>query len=130
CTGTACVETKTSNEKQNSSSYSFSCKSSSRISRGVNAIHFSSSLRNFGAGLVALIGCISAFAAAPFKALPYTDPFPPAASPGGTTYCQPASSVLLNENLNGVTLPFTRTLPSGWQSGLGAVTVEFWLKQK
>jgi hypothetical protein len=118
CTGTACVETKTSKKKQNSCSYSFSCKSSSRASR------------TFLAGIVALVGCISAFAAAPFKALPYTDPFPPAASPGGTVYSQPANSVILNENLNGVTLPFTRALPSGWQSGLGAVTVEFWLKQK
>jgi hypothetical protein len=32
--------------------------------------------------------------------------------------------------VNGVTLPFTRALPSGWQSGMGAVSVEFWLKQK
>lgn len=143
CTGTTCVETKTSNKKQNSSD-SFGFKSSSRCNsseelltdessasfdRGFSS-RFASLFRAASAGVLAIVGCISAFAAAPFKALPYTDPFPPAASPGGTTYCQPSSSVLLNENVNGVTLPFTRALPSGWQSGLGAVSVEFWLKQK
>ena len=71
--------------------------------------------------VLAFVSTISAFAAASFQPLPYTDPFPPAATPGGTTFCQPQSSVILNENVNGVTLPFTRALPSGWQSGNGTL---------
>ncbi|HWN94559.1 MAG TPA: right-handed parallel beta-helix repeat-containing protein, partial [Methylomirabilota bacterium] len=80
--------------------------------------------------VLALISTLNIFAAASFKPLPYTDPFPPAVTAGGTTYCQPPAAVVLNENLLGVTLPFTRALPAGWQSGMGAITVEFWLRQK
>ncbi|HTD65808.1 MAG TPA: right-handed parallel beta-helix repeat-containing protein, partial [Candidatus Limnocylindria bacterium] len=79
---------------------------------------------------LAILSAASAFGAASFKPLPYSDPFPPAAIPGVTSYCQPHSSVLLNENVLGVTLPFPRSLPSGWQSGMTAISVEFWLKQK
>ena len=80
--------------------------------------------------MLALISALNVFAAASFKQLPYTDPFPPAQVPGSTTYCQPSASIILNENLLGVGLPFTRPLPSGWQAGLGAITIEFWMKQK
>jgi hypothetical protein len=87
-------------------------------------------IRRASVFVLALISTLGSFAAAPFKPLPYVDPFPPAATPGGTIYSQPQSSVILNENLLGVALPFTRPLPTGWQSGMGAITVEFWMKQK
>ena len=80
--------------------------------------------------MLVLVGAVNVFAAASFQPLPYADPFPSATTPGGTNFCQPQGSVILNENVNGVALPFTRALPSGWQSGMGAITVEFWLKQK
>jgi len=80
--------------------------------------------------VLALISTLSTFAAASFKPLPYSNPFPPAATPGVTTYSQPASTVILNEAVTGATLPFTRALPGGWQSGMGGITIEFWLKQK
>ena len=76
------------------------------------------------------IGILNIFAAASFKQLPYTDPFPPAAIPSNTVFCQPSSSVILNENLLGVSLPLNRPLPANWQSGMGAITIEFWMKQK
>lgn len=78
--------------------------------------------------MLALVSTMNTFAAATFAPLPYADPFPPAPVPSGTVYCQPAASVILNETVG--SLPFTRALPSGWQSGMGAITIEFWLKQK
>jgi hypothetical protein len=97
---------------------------------GTNSARRLSLIRSASVFVLALISALNAFAAASFTPLPYTEPFPPAPTPGGTVYCQPASSVILNENVLGVALPFTRALPSGWQSGMGAITVEFWMKQK
>ncbi|HMJ90757.1 MAG TPA: CARDB domain-containing protein [Candidatus Acidoferrum sp.] len=68
------------------------------------------------------------FAAANFKALPFTDPFPQATTPGVMAYSQPASTVILSEN-NLSTLPITRQ-PVGMSSGFGAITIEWWMKQK
>ncbi len=87
-------------------------------------------IRIASAFTLVIISTLNTFGAASFKSLPYTDPFPPAPMPGSTNYCQPSASVILNQNLLGVTLPLTRPLPSGWQSGMGGITVEFWLKQK
>jgi hypothetical protein len=84
-----------------------------------------------GIGIVlAIFGTASVFGAASFSSLPYSDPFPPAAPAGSTVFSQPAGSIVLNENLNGVGLPVTRSSPAGWQSGMGAISIEFWLKQK
>jgi hypothetical protein len=80
--------------------------------------------------VIVLFSALASFAAASFQQLPFTDPFPPSANGAATTFVQPASTVILNENVAGVGLPFTRALPSGWQSGMGAITVEWWMKQK
>ncbi len=77
-----------------------------------------------------MLSSINIFAAATFEQLPYTDPFPPAGIPGSFTYSQAMSSVILNESVSGVGLPVTRSSPAGWQLGLGAISIEFWLKQK
>src|SRR6185369_12024993 len=75
--------------------------------------HFFSALppHRYGLSVFVLlaISVASAFAAANFTALPFTDPFAPAATPGVLSYSQPSSTVVLNENLSGVTLPITRS---------------------
>lgn len=84
-----------------------------------------------GAGLL-LVACASVLgvsAAATFAPVPYTDPFAPATSPGVLTYSQPASSIIINENLLGVSLPITRSMANASQ-GLDSITIEWWMKQK
>lgn len=87
-------------------------------------------LRNASVLVLFLLATLNSSGAASFKALNSTDPFPPAANPSTTLYSQPANTVILNELVTGASLPFTRALPSGWQSGMDAISIEFWIKQK
>ncbi len=146
CTNTTVSQAKTKKRKQQTKRFSFEpllagassgsfethaprCNPKSSTCRGSDSARLSF-LRSASLITLALISVVNVFAAASFRQLPFTDPFPPASTPGNTTYCQPSAAVILNENTLGVTLPFTRALPAGWQSGLGAITIEFWLKQK
>jgi hypothetical protein len=146
CTNITVSPTKTKKSKQQTKRFSFEphlagassgsfethaprCHPKSSTCRGSNSARLSF-IRSATWIALALISALNVFAAANFQQLPYTDPFPPAATPGNTNYCQPSSSVILNVNTVGVALPFTRALPTDWQSGLGAITIEFWMKQK
>ncbi len=99
---------------------------------GTTAKIFSAARVFFCIAITLVVGAASVLhvsAAASFKALPYTDPFSPAATPSDLTYSQPVSSVIINENLAGIALPITRTM-ANVSSGLGAITIEWWMKQK
>ncbi len=101
CTDTAVSQTKTKKRKQQTKRFSFEpllagasngsfethaprCHPKSSTCRGSYSARLSF-IRSASVIALALLSALNVFAAASFKPLPYTDPFPPAATPGNTT---------------------------------------------